>query len=97
MCIHINSKDTHKCDIYSTDDCPICYESLFDSQDSATVLKCKHVIHIKCLNNYIKEKLKNGHVPNCLLCKKSIIFNEEIGWLVDPIISIPLLKDKSKG
>ena len=94
MCIHINSKDTHKCDIYNTDDCPICYESLFDNQDSSRVLECKHLIHVKCLNKYIEEKLKKGNIPNCLLCKKSIILNKEIELYFDTLSSSYLFNDE---
>ena len=72
-CIKKTTIDNHNCDKYYATDCPICFESLFDSQDVTSVLDCKHTLHYKCLNKYIKEKISEGLVPTCLICKKSVI------------------------
>lgn len=72
MCVE-NYNNSHKCDMYYQSECPICCESLFDSQDSMRILDCKHTIHFKCVQEYIKTKLSDGLIPNCLICKKSLI------------------------
>lgn len=67
-CINKSIKDTHKClkDAFLTD-CPICFESLFFSNNPVTTLKCGHNIHVKCLTEYIES-----NEYKCPLCKKSI-------------------------
>lgn len=54
----------------SNSDCPICCESLKLCYQGFTPLKCGHMMHIKCLDEYIKTSDK------CPLCCKSIGYNK---------------------
>lgn len=41
-------------------DCPICFEH-FNLNEEVYELKCKHHYHPKCLDQWIKQKVKNHH------------------------------------
>lgn len=49
-CYAIEIKDTHVCVENSMhQNCPVCFEYLFDSTKQITVLPCGHTIHATCL------------------------------------------------
>lgn len=57
----------HKCTSdFLNNNCPICMENLFISQEGANTLNCGHAIHKSCLKSYIKTNYK------CPICSKSI-------------------------
>ena len=45
LCLNINTKDTHKCIDGSEQNCPLCFDNLFESTKPFTKLKCGHIIH----------------------------------------------------
>jgi hypothetical protein len=69
-CFHKSSKDFHKCSKKQLKDleCPICMDSLHNSQENTFIPNCGHPIHLKCL----KDNLSKGNYE-CPTCKKSII------------------------
>lgn len=46
--------------------CPICFDEIFESHDKIIQLKCGHIIHKECLDEYIKTNYI------CPLCCKSL-------------------------
>jgi RING finger/CHY zinc finger protein 1 len=47
-------------------DCPICLSDMHNSIRSASILRCGHSIHLKCLKEYSKNNIA------CPICKKSL-------------------------
>jgi RING finger/CHY zinc finger protein 1 len=71
-CFPKNKHDKTKCVQNIVDSvCPICMDSLYDSVDGFHMMKCGHLIHVKCLTMYIQTSDK------CPLCCKTIIFSIE--------------------
>lgn len=70
MCFSKEGFDSHKCIDASkyNDDCVICLESLKNSRNHTTIIKCGHLIHMECLNDFIRS-----NQYQCPLCKKSIV------------------------
>ena len=61
-------KESHICfEENSKNNCPICLEALFDSTIPYTSLRCGHVIHSECLEEYGKTNYK------CPSCQKSMV------------------------
>jgi len=50
--------------------CPVCFEFLFESVDPTTVLRCGHTIHSQCLREL--ERNTAAICPCCPICKKSL-------------------------
>ena len=50
--------------------CPVCFEFLFESVDPTTVLRCGHTIHSQCLRDL--ERNTAAICPCCPICKKSL-------------------------
>ena len=50
--------------------CPVCFEFLFESVDPTTVLRCGHTIHSQCLRDL--ERNTSAICPCCPICKKSL-------------------------
>lgn len=49
-CYGLSLKDNHKCvERAMHQNCPVCFEYLFDSTEPTTVLQCGHTIHASCL------------------------------------------------
>lgn len=67
MCINNDAFEDHKCIDCFDNICPICQEDIRTSREPNTILKCNHVVHIKCL----KQSLST-HNYQCPLCKKSM-------------------------
>lgn len=68
MCF--NNKGIHKCVNvdFRNNNCPICMESIFNSQKKSSKTECNHLIHSVCL----KDALSNN-IYQCMICKKSMI------------------------
>jgi len=56
-------------------DCPICLEQ-FAKDSEIIALSCsnKHIFHIKCIEDYLKDR---GPDKKCALCREPINFDEE--------------------
>lgn len=67
LCIKVNIYDEHTCAKNADDDCPICLDSIHNSQKRCIVLRCGHCIHRTCL-----KKLYSSGKSNCLICFKGI-------------------------
>ena len=67
LCFKNELKNIHICSKINCEenDCPICFENLYDNQKSVMTMKCKHPIHYECYN----ELIKNNNYK-CPLCKK---------------------------
>ena len=77
MCFSKSSFANHKCvdkDKYN-DICCICQQNLKTSRLHTTVLKCGHLVHHECLNEYLKS-----NQYQCPLCKKSLV-DMTYNWL----------------
>lgn len=86
-CCFIKDKEkSHQCrKNIMKNNCPICFEDLFNSIMDVSMLKCGHPIHSKCLSSCL-----NHFKYNCPVCRKSIIrnevqqkLNEEIDQIID--------------
>lgn len=100
-CFPIHNKETHHeiCRQKMLNDiCPICRDSCFDSVKKINILRCKHPIHVECMNLY----MENGN-PKCPICKKMVLSpeNEQVkGWIkyIDKQISEnPLPEEMQKN
>lgn len=50
-CYAASLKDNHKCvEMAMHQNCPVCFEYLFESVEPTSVLKCGHTIHQSCLS-----------------------------------------------
>ena len=92
LCFPNSSKDSHICSNINTNKlCVICYENLQDSQNSIIISKCNHPIHVKCLNNLLKN---NDY--KCPICKKSLIDMKEYWNKLDQNISYQIMPNEYK-
>ncbi len=67
-CVSIN--EPHKCITQRLQgNCPICHEAMFESTEPLRGLKCGHVMHLSCFNEYMARS-SLGKL-NCPLCKVS--------------------------
>ncbi|XP_062211264.1 uncharacterized protein LOC133912507 isoform X2 [Phragmites australis] len=67
-CYSTTLRDKHCCIENSMkNNCPICYEYLFDSLREASVLRCGHTMHLQCFH----EMLKHDKF-SCPICSTSI-------------------------
>ena len=65
-CVAINEK--HKCIPQRLQgNCPICHETMFESTEPLRALKCGHVLHLSCFNEYM-SRATMGRLT-CPLCK----------------------------
>ena len=87
-CFYTNNKNNHEClnlD-FRNNKCPICMESIFNSQFSAIKTKCNHLIHNNCF-----EKAIANNIYQCMICKKSMIdMTEYWNILKNNIVAQPL-------
>ena len=87
MCIELNSKERHIC--FKNSACPICLEEILNSRDEGLALrKCGHVIHTKCLQEYIDK----GH-RKCPLCKKSLWDDNKTWDKIDKILENEIIPE----
>ncbi|EFN57272.1 hypothetical protein CHLNCDRAFT_21534, partial [Chlorella variabilis] len=69
-CYAMQLKGNHQCvERAMHQNCPICFEFLFESVDPTTVLRCGHTIHTQCVR---LEASHNAVCPSCPICKKSL-------------------------
>ena len=74
ICILKKGGKNHNCDDIKKDEvCFICLNNLFTGLDSTFKLKCKHLIHKKCLDQLMSNTDTEKKIPSCSLCKKSIL------------------------
>ena len=68
MCYSITLKNNHTCkkELFMTD-CCICLNDLFTSRESCIILKCSHVIHNSCANQWLNKNI------GCPLCRKTML------------------------
>lgn len=73
MCLSSEGRDGHEClvDAFRSN-CPVCLEDLFTSIRAVVTLQCRHVIHSKCLSEYIQTS------ATCPLCHKSLFACHEV-------------------
>ena len=65
-CVSLDDKE-HRCIPQKLQgDCPICHESLFQSTEPLRGVKCGHVMHLSCFNQYRRNRY------TCPLCCKSM-------------------------
>ena len=72
--VHTNSL-TCVPNILQRNPCPVCLGECQESTLPVTVLACRHVIHLTCLHNYLRNEYTDHYVfsiPRCPLCLKSI-------------------------
>ena len=69
--------------------CPVCFEYLFDSVRQTAVLPCGHTIHRECL-----ESMEQNRQMSCPLCMKSYADLEPVWRRVDDeIANTPMPSD----
>ncbi|XP_047316614.1 E3 ubiquitin-protein ligase MIEL1-like [Impatiens glandulifera] len=74
-CYTIDLRDNHLCVENSMkNQCPICYEYLFDSIKGTIVMKCGHTMHNDCFQEMILQKQYR-----CPICSKSAL-NMSSSW-----------------
>lgn len=76
---------------YKIGDCPICCESLHKSINSATLTKCNHWIHNKCLEELLKKDYK------CPICMKTVIPIDILEKIMDLQVNSYILPDDYKN
>ena len=60
---------------YSTDQCSICLEELFNGSKSECVMtKCLHVFHTECIFQWLKRCSSHQSSLSCPLCRNNVIF-----------------------
>ena len=89
LCLNINTKNTHKCIDGSEQNCPLCFDNLFESTKPFTKLKCGHIIHCDCLY----EILKSNDIK-CPLCSKSTVDTTSLFELYDREIELTPMPDE---
>ncbi|XP_051137601.1 probable E3 ubiquitin-protein ligase RZFP34 isoform X2 [Andrographis paniculata] len=61
-------KNSHPCvERAMHQDCPVCFEYLFESRNDVVALACGHTIHKMCL-----EEMQEHHRYSCPICSKSV-------------------------
>ena len=92
-CVSLALKDNHNCIKNAFhNQCPVCFESVFNSVKPSTVINCGHVLHVECLNEMLKTGTLSG--LRCPLCNKSSIDTNIIFQHMDQeIASIPMPED----
>lgn len=75
--------DGHRCvERAMHQNCPVCFEYLFDSTKAITILHCGHTIHFDCL-----KEMENHHQFSCPVCSKSIYDMSELWKKFDELIA----------
>lgn len=66
-CYSFVLKDSHRCvDRAMHQNCPICFEYMFESARDINVLRCGHMIHVECL-----REMRAHRRFSCPVCLKS--------------------------
>ncbi|KAM0924211.1 hypothetical protein ACQ4PT_005030 [Festuca glaucescens] len=83
-CYSITLRDKHRCiEDSMKNNCPICYEYLFDSLRETSVLRCGHTMHLQCFH----EMLKHDKFT-CPMCSMSIFDMEKFLSALDAEVSM---------
>ncbi|XP_044980262.1 E3 ubiquitin-protein ligase SRFP1-like isoform X2 [Hordeum vulgare subsp. vulgare] len=86
-CYSVTLRDKHVCiEDAMKNNCPICYEYLFDSLREASVLRCGHTMHLHCFH----EMLKHDKFT-CPMCSVSIFDMEKFLRALDAEIEASFL------
>uniref|UniRef100_A0ACD5WY32 Uncharacterized protein n=1 Tax=Avena sativa TaxID=4498 RepID=A0ACD5WY32_AVESA len=86
-CYSVTLRDKHRCIEGSMkNNCPICYEYLFDSLRETSVLRCGHTMHLQCFHEMLKH-----HKFTCPMCSVSIFDMEKFLRALDAEIEANLL------
>ncbi|XP_044946037.1 E3 ubiquitin-protein ligase SRFP1-like [Hordeum vulgare subsp. vulgare] len=86
-CYSMTLRDKHVCiEDAMKNNCPICYEYLFDSLREASVLRCGHTMHLHCFH----EMLKHDKFT-CPMCSVSIFDMEKFLRALDAEIEASFL------
>ncbi|WCJ21408.1 zinc finger (C3HC4-type RING finger) family protein [Euphorbia peplus] len=68
-CYLVELRDNHSCVENSMkNNCPVCYEYLFDSVKHAIVMKCGHTMHNDCF-----RQMANQNQYRCPICSKTVM------------------------
>lgn len=73
-CLNVKLRNNHKCrKIERNNNCYFCLESTNLSPYKNTMFKnCLHVVHTKCLKEYMEYSKKNKFEMECGICRKKI-------------------------
>ena len=94
MCFDISIYDTHNCieETKYNDNCCICQQDLKTSRLHTTILKCNHLVHQECLNQYLKS-----NQYQCPLCKKSLIDMSNMWTDIENYVNLCQMPDEYKN
>lgn len=68
-CYSVALRDNHQCVENSMrQNCPICYEYLFDSLQGTRVLNCGHTMHMECFSDMVEH-----NKYTCPICSKTAL------------------------
>ncbi|XP_052187725.1 E3 ubiquitin-protein ligase MIEL1-like [Diospyros lotus] len=68
-CYSVDLRDNHLCVENSMKNhCPICYEYMFDSIESTTIMKCGHTMHWNCF-----WEMSGSNQYRCPICSKTVL------------------------
>lgn len=69
LCLKKEAFESHVCKINMKDqDCPICFQNIWNNYQNPYILKCGHAMHYKCF----VSSLKNNNFY-CSTCRKAIV------------------------
>lgn len=70
-------------------ECIICFDNINDDNPNVQIFKdCDHNndFHNECINDWIKESIKNKIIPACPICRKQMKITEITIYIPDEII-----------
>jgi len=88
-CLNLLLKDNHKC--YQNvlkQECCICQEDMFDATYHANLMKCGHVFHSNCLEQYMKNDYR------CPICHKSFFDLTTFNSVIESEINNTIMPDE---
>lgn len=68
----LNLEPYYKCEYGTTHDCPICLNKI-KCNEYIRKLKCNHLFHKKCVDNWLKRNIEHANCPMCREAVKKII------------------------
>ncbi|KAF5190749.1 Ring finger and chy zinc finger domain-containing protein [Thalictrum thalictroides] len=82
--------DNHFClENSMQNNCPVCYEYLFDSLKKTSVMKCGHTMHMDCLDEMTKH---NKYC--CPMCSKSVLDMSSVWQRMDEEIEATVMPEE---
>ncbi|RLM99218.1 E3 ubiquitin-protein ligase MIEL1-like [Panicum miliaceum] len=96
-CYSVALRDNHQCVENSMrQNCPICYEYLFDSLQGTRVLNCGHTMHMECFSDMVEH-----NKYTCPICSKTALDRtrhwEILDQEIEATIMPPVYRYKSKN